>query len=108
MLRVKVKAPPAPGTYCRVLRRYDRHPGLALQVNCYTAVLPAIAVEMDGVVAPTVFVPNGKETIALFALRFGWKDETTKWLASLKAATDAEESKRAEVRARKRTAAVAG
>lgn len=76
---------PDEGTYSRVLRRYDRDPRHAHQMRfaSYDVNLRAVAAAMDGVTAPTLFFPLGKEHAADRATRVGWKDETAAWHAAL-------------------------
>lgn len=76
---------PEPGTYNRVLRRYDRDPRYAHQQRfaSYNVNLRAVAAEMDGQVAMTLFFPPGKETAAARATRVGWIDCTEAWMAML-------------------------
>jgi hypothetical protein len=61
------------------LRRYDRKADLQLRHNGYDVNLVSVAVEMNGVVAATLFFPLGKDASAKRATRFGWKDETEAW-----------------------------
>ena len=76
---------PDPDTYNRVLRRYDRDPRHAHQMRfaSYDVNLRAVAADMDGVVAPTLFFPHGKETAADRALRVGWREATADWNRAL-------------------------
>ena len=62
---------PDEGTYSRVLRRYDRDPRHAHQMRfaSYDVNLRAVAAAMDGVTAPTLFFPLGKERAADRATR---------------------------------------
>jgi hypothetical protein len=72
---------PEPGTYGRVLRRYDRDPRHAHQMRFtgYDVTLRAVAAEMKGKAAPTLFFPVGKDTSAARATRLGWVDCTDEW-----------------------------
>lgn len=72
---------PDPKTYERVLRRYDRDPRHAHQIRYvgYDVSLRAVAAELDGVTAPTLFFPRGKSAAVHRATRVGWVDETEKW-----------------------------
>lgn len=74
---------PAPGTYDRVLRRYDRDPQFAHQQKfaSYDVHLRAVNAEMKGRSAMTLFFPKGKGHAADRATRFGWIDETAAWNA---------------------------
>jgi len=76
---------PDPDTYNRVLRRYDRDPRHAHQMRyaSYDVNLRAVAADLDGVVAPTLFFPPGKEAAADRALRVGWRDATADWNRAL-------------------------
>ena len=69
---------PAPSTWSRVLRRYDRDPRLPLVFAGYDCRVVAKPVDVGGVVAPTLFFPLGKEEGAKRAIRLGWIDETDK------------------------------
>lgn len=77
-------APPAPETYGRVLRRYDRAPGFPARFASYDVNLKSIPVEMDGRVARTLFFPRGKEAAAARACKVGWLDVTERWAAFLR------------------------
>lgn len=72
---------PEPNTYHRVLRRTDRDPRYSHQMRfaSYDVNLRAVAVELGGVTAPTLFFPKGKEKAADRALRVGWVDVTREW-----------------------------
>lgn len=76
---------PDEGTYSRVLRRYDRDPRHAHQMRfaSYDVNLRAVAATMNGVTAPTLFFPLGKEHAADRATRVGWRDETAAWHTAL-------------------------
>ena len=76
---------PEPGTYGRVLRRYDRDPRYAHQQRfaSYDVNLRAVAAEMSGRVAMTLFFPTGKEQAAQRATMVGWLDCTDEWQAHL-------------------------
>jgi hypothetical protein len=76
---------PDPDSYNRVLRRYDRDPRHAHQQRfaSYDVNLRAVAAELDGVVAMTLFFPRGRETAADRALRQGWLDATADWNRAL-------------------------
>ena len=89
-MRVNMHQPPEPGTFQRVLRRTDRHLGLAanLRVQSYTASIRGRAIaHPDGVDAITLFFPKCEkpnDKIATDAaadrqLKFGWKDVTELW-----------------------------
>jgi hypothetical protein len=67
---------PAPSTWSRALRRYDRDPRLPLVFAGYDVRVTAKPVEVNGVVAPTLFFPLGKEEGAKRAVRLGWIDAT--------------------------------
>lgn len=78
---------PEPGTYHRVLRRYDRDPRHAHQQHfvSYDVSLRAVAAEMGGKVAMTLFFPKGKDAAAHRATRQGWVDCTQEWHEELNA-----------------------
>jgi hypothetical protein len=69
---------PAPSTWSRVLRRYDRDPRLPFVFAGYDCRVTAKPIEVNGVIAPTLFFPLGKEEGAKRAVRLGWIDETDK------------------------------
>lgn len=81
MPRIRPITPPAPETYGRVFRRYDRAAWMPLRFVGYDVSLAAAPVDMFGVVACTLFFPPGKNAAADRALRYGWKDETARWRA---------------------------
>lgn len=83
MPRLRLADPPEPGTYGRVLRRYDRDPMLQIRLSAYDANVKSRPIEMFGVAAPTLFMPPGKNAAADRALKIGWKDETEAWAAHL-------------------------
>lgn len=80
---VKPVPPPDRSTWTRVLRRYDRDPRLPWRLASYDLNVEARPVEMHGTVAPTVFVPPGREEAARRATRLGWRDETEAFSAWL-------------------------
>ena len=71
---------PEPGTYGRVLRRYDRAAHLPLRFASYDVNIVAVPAELNGTMAATLFFPCGKEIAAQRALRLGWQDETDLWM----------------------------
>jgi hypothetical protein len=81
MPTIRPVEPPAPGTYGRVLRRYDRDPMLQIRFSAYDANIKAKPVEMFGRVAATLFFPPGRDAAALRATKVGWVDETDAWTA---------------------------
>lgn len=80
---VQPVSPPDRSTWTRVLRRYDRDPRLPWRLASYDLNVQARPVEMNGTVAPTVFVPPGREEAARRATRLGWRDETEAFSAWL-------------------------
>ena len=72
-----VEAPPR-DTYGRALRRYDRDPRLPWRFATYAVNLVAKPVNVNGVVAPTLFFPATTQGAAAAqrAQKMGWKDET--------------------------------
>lgn len=71
--------PPDRSTWSRVLRRYDRDPRLPWRVTSYDVNVEAQPVSLNGRIAPTIFVPHGREAAAHRATRLGWIDETEAW-----------------------------
>lgn len=61
-----------------VLRRYDRNPNITLRVGGYDEVSNSVPVEIDGVVASTVFL-NSENVFKRF-IKLGWKDETQRYV----------------------------
>ncbi len=61
-----------------VLRRYDRNPNITLRVGGYDEVSNSMPVEIDGVVASTVFL-NSENVFKRF-IKLGWKDETERYV----------------------------
>jgi len=45
----------------------------------YDVALRAVAADLDGEVAPTLFFPKGKNAAAHRATRLGWTDVTERW-----------------------------
>ena len=76
---------PEPGTYGSVLRRYDYDPVHAHQQRFvgYDVNLRAVAAEMAGKVAMTLFFPKGKGNSVGRAVKLGWIDCTQAWNESL-------------------------
>lgn len=78
----KTTIPPA-GSFGRVLRRTDRDADfLAGQVRfaSYDVNIKARAVDHpDGIRALTLFLPKGKESSVIRAVRAGWQDVTDLW-----------------------------
>lgn len=85
---VVAKPPPDPGTYGRVLRRYDRDASLPIRFSGYDVSVTAKPIEAHGRVAPTLFFPKGKDASAHRATRLGWKDETESFAAHLRGEPD--------------------
>lgn len=81
---IRAVQPPEPGTYGRVLRRYDRKADLPIQFNGYDVTLRSKPIEAHGVVAATLFFPPKKTTAALRAGKEGWKDETEAFAAHVR------------------------
>jgi hypothetical protein len=78
---------PDPGTYERVLQRFDRDPRMAHQQR-----FASYDVNLRGVAAPsvrgggdaiTMFVPVGKGAAADRAVKVGWCDVTSDWHIAL-------------------------
>lgn len=89
-MRVNMHNPPESGTFERVLRRTDRHLGLAanLRVQSYAASVRGRAIaHPDGVDAITLFFPKREKPNDIVAvnaaadrqLKLGWKDVTELW-----------------------------
>jgi len=64
-----------------VLRRYDKDPKLTWIVSTYSEMLKSKAVEIDGIVAPTIFAND--ENGFLRAQKLGWTDETERYYISV-------------------------
>lgn len=80
--------PPDPASYGRVLRRYDRDPGLPIRFSGYDVSIVSKPIEAHGRVAPTLFFPKGKEAAAQRATRLGWRDETESFAAHVRGEPD--------------------
>lgn len=63
-----------PDNFSFVLRRYDRNANLALRFVCYGENTVSRSIELDGVVAPTIFLKTKPARDR--ATKLGWKDET--------------------------------
>lgn len=79
MPTVRPVDPPARETYVKVFRRYDRLASTPIKFVTYNLNLTARPCEMHGVVACTLFLPAGKDSSVIRAVRTGWKDETELW-----------------------------
>jgi len=62
-----------------VCRRYDKSPDLPWLEATYEETVEARPIELDGVVAATLFIK--REDMRERAVALGWKDETTRWNA---------------------------
>jgi len=78
-------APPAPGTYRYVVRRFDRSAddsdSQPIAFAVYDEATDSRAIELDGEVAHTLFLQG--ETAFQRAVRTGWLDCTERWQQAL-------------------------
>lgn len=64
-----------PDSFKFVMRRYDRNHSLALRFVCYGENTVSRAINLDGIIAPTLFLNT--EPARDRAKKLGWKDETS-------------------------------
>ena len=67
-----------PNTFRYEMRRYDRNATLALRFVCYGENTVSRSIELNGVVAPTIFLNTAPARDR--AKKLGWKDETDLFL----------------------------
>lgn len=83
-MRINMHQPPEPGSFVRVMRRTDRHLGLAANARVQSAThnLRCRAIEHpDGVKALTIFVTDhhAVDAFVVRQRRLGWTDVTELW-----------------------------
>lgn len=72
-------APPAPETFCFVLRRADRSASLPWTESNYTDSARSHCIDWDGVPMATLFVKTAP--LRDRCMKLGWKDVTALWAA---------------------------